>query len=1592
MLLLRHVILAMGVCTLICVISLYADDSTKTDAASPQAETNADDSKMAVVNATVKLMDDVERDATKANATSEEKLAAERYQKVRQHLQDGKFKDAWQFVLEDPVLHHASGRVIGDRLGFLQHLAKDPKAYASGPQLRSIMAQSARSNSENALAATKLQEYWAWCKYLDYLNESTCRPDALTMAEIAFILDAERQPTSKEQINPDALRIITETFDDRLKSDRLDAIGKLVAEAIRLAPSHADTERMKLRLILCLSQRKTDFNKNGPLHASLGQAFISAARRRMESGEYEAARKLASDVLVFYDERHLSDDVDTPSKVLADIEPRGVFTSSKGKSPNSGTVIDPNKPKRSANLLLNLSFDPEKAEAVAAAQEETSAAQPHRRVIEVLLKLIDAVEQDAKRADATADEKLAAVRCQEAREALKAGNLDMAQPLLTDGSQVPLPGPYQKVLHYACLDLRTDFDVAATREFRQQRDDQVSRQAASYATVQCQRCLVEMNFPSYLAWYTLVTSLNEPTCRPDAIVMLQVLSMRDAERGRYATSETQELEKISEAFDNELKDGDLHSIGRLVAQAIQKAPKSVETERMKLRLVLRLALRDPGFIKHHSFVPILAGQFTSAARRRMVLGEYDAARLLASDALPLNIAIKPDADSPSKILADIQSSVAVTSSQAKSRNTGTVVDPNKPMSSANLLLNSSFEQGEDGPDHWRQSQPVDGVTWKWDKAAGFQSKSSLSLEKTAQRYFPIAEWYQTCELVPNTPMIHVSAKVKAEKLAKGVIDVSFGDQAGQPLHHQWVAYIGEEKEGPPLTHDWKLYEANVAVPPGTKTCQVRLQIYGPGKVWFDDVLLAPVRNSAQSVAGSSGSLPPGNTRAKPQPGANDPISIKVFVSHVNVEEMVARIKSDILLPDETDVTVESKIVDGKHVIALSGPERSVTQILVFITALDRPLKAAEPLTRLTDPKDEEMNRKTELLAKQVRESTGAEREKLKQDLEHLVEEHFKQRQARRTNEIYDLARRVDQMRHVQQKRQANQGEILKRRIEDLLDEDSLKWNETKSPLTPSTQVPGPVPTSASPPLSQSETVENKPTPALEESSEPTFDGLTYTAWLKILELDRNPKRVLEAVKALKEMPREQDAARLARGFFRFARNLPEEDSSRNAIDQEDAISSTNVALKRLPPEPVYVEMMNEIREGAQSTGSRKLVQRVIWPHVMPVAFKESLARHARELLGTLIESKGYTPKELFGIAISVLKYAKLRPRDIPDVAPLVATVLKEEETLASSNHQRLYYTLRDVAELDPEFPELVEVGTTILNQLRAARAEMLKTPGSTPLIYGNFGSGNALVSLGNGQQVSRPRNIQVCVDLIRLLPLLKCVRQEALPLLKEISATEWPQTEAFSSVQKEVLTDFKRIVDETIKGIEASIVSEQKSVDVKSAAKPDLGREPTFDGVVYSEWFNILEVERNPKKVLEAINALKEMAREQDAERLARGIFRFARTVPENYEGQLNTFGNVWLTTTQALKKLPPEPVVALMMEEIRAPEKSYGSRSLVRYMIMPLYELPDSFQECFGRHGKEILDDLVKSKGYSPNEIFGLSISVLQFAKLRPRDIEGLT
>ena len=164
----------------------------------------------------------------------------------------------------------------------------------------------------------------------------------------------------------------------------------------------------------------------------------------------------------------------------------------------------------------------------------------------------------------------------------------------------------------------------------------------------------------------------------------------------------------------------------------------------------------------------------------------------------------------------------------------TLNPPAEPIApGANLLKNPSFEGR---PNQWGTGANPETVEYTVSDKGGVNESQAARIHKTADVYFPIAEWTQRIEYDGRSPAIELSAMVKTKDATKAVLDVLFLDDKDAWIKHEWAAYIGEPSDDPqPLTHDFKEYKGTVAIPPNTKTIVIGLQDYGPGDVWFDDV-------------------------------------------------------------------------------------------------------------------------------------------------------------------------------------------------------------------------------------------------------------------------------------------------------------------------------------------------------------------------------------------------------------------------------------------------------------------------------------------------------------------------------------------------------------------------------------------------------------------------------------------------------------------------------------------------------------------------------------------------------------------------------------
>jgi hypothetical protein len=152
---------------------------------------------------------------------------------------------------------------------------------------------------------------------------------------------------------------------------------------------------------------------------------------------------------------------------------------------------------------------------------------------------------------------------------------------------------------------------------------------------------------------------------------------------------------------------------------------------------------------------------------------------------------------------------------------------------SNLVKNGDFEKGlEDwSPFTLGGQAPVETTI----SDSGHTGKA-LQFVRTDPRFFPVQAYQQHLPLPPaSATKITVSAWVKAENAAKATIPI-FLDSGPADGSILWGAYIGEQNSGDaPANHDWKQYTNTFDIPKGTIGVRVGLEMYGPGKVLFDDL-------------------------------------------------------------------------------------------------------------------------------------------------------------------------------------------------------------------------------------------------------------------------------------------------------------------------------------------------------------------------------------------------------------------------------------------------------------------------------------------------------------------------------------------------------------------------------------------------------------------------------------------------------------------------------------------------------------------------------------------------------------------------------------
>jgi uncharacterized protein (TIGR03067 family) len=582
--------------------------------------------------------------------------------------------------------------------------------------------------------------------------------------------------------------------------------------------------------------------------------------------------------------------------------------------------------------------------------------------------------------------------------------------------------------------------------------------------------------------------------------------------------------------------------------------------------------------------------------------------------------------------------------------------------------------------------------------------------------------------------------------------------------------------------------------------------------------------------------------------------------------------------------------------------------------------------------------------------TPADRASIRQ----AVARAFKARQELLRLELVEFEGRLERLKARFGDRERSREKIIDRRVEELLD-PNVRWE-----------------------------------PALRDEAgladndaEPIFDGIPYSQWLETLERERNPRKLFDAVKALRNVPNERDALRLARGYFRALRMLPFEGMSLNEIDDAPETLSAILALQALPARAVVDALIGEIREGRRFVGSRMGVSWILQsalgeepPGLLAFGYLgDELTRRAAEVLQAFVANKELDSG--FGIALVLLKRAGRKPADVEGLAAFLTAGLERAQRLEDGYY--LTSELTQIAEIDPDFPAVVDAIPGIVERLRAHWEATLKaTDEAVRLTPANARKGDKFGTVREQIQFS-------CRELAQYLGRFGPAARKALPLLLEIAATEWPNTKPFANVTQDEREDFKQTVAEAIAKIEAS---PKPDPSASTSGPPGKSAETTFDGVEYSRWLKMLEIERKPEKLAAAMDACARLAVAGDEPRIARGIFRAAKLFEAADAKEQNA---VWVAGWTALNRLPALVVVDELIVVLHNGAGTSGRLFPARFAAE---KMADSLFEASTSRASQLIDELVKlaSKDEANAGWFVAAASTVWRHSDRPlKDFEGL-
>ncbi|MDB5342305.1 MAG: hypothetical protein JWP89_682 [Schlesneria sp.] len=327
----------------------------------------------------------------------------------------------------------------------------------------------------------------------------------------------------------------------------------------------------------------------------------------------------------------------------------------------------------------------------------------------------------------------------------------------------------------------------------------------------------------------------------------------------------------------------------------------------------------------------------------------------------------------------------------------------------------------------------------------------------------------------------------------------------------------------------------------------------------------------------------------------------------------------------------------------------------------------------------EQDREAKKLALQLRTAAPTEQPALRAKLERLTEQQFRVRQDLRKKEIDDLGNRIDQLRVTQLRRQQNQAEIIRRRVEELLDPNSdLRWEPPqdvqKAPTSKSVVGESPEVLSG---VSRQLTETEEPKGA---SVEQTFDGITYSHWLKILETEVKPTKLAAAIEACGRLAVSADRRRIAKVIIQKASLFESADSK-----ERDVWNAADASLAKFPMTDVVDEILISLADPESAKRGRTFQGRFL------LHYPNAAKQHERELIAALVKAVQENGKDrncLLAAACQLWHLADHQLEDFEGLRPLVMERIDGAPESTSRLDDDWYVVALALVMKNPETPDL----------------------------------------------------------------------------------------------------------------------------------------------------------------------------------------------------------------------------------------------------------------------------------------------------------------